>query len=696
MIDGLFLAGNLGVGCLGIPFAFLKSGIVLGSVLIIVLSAVAYMTTLWVAETGFRDLQIRRMEEMMTPTKQGQGHHGPGSSGRRRGRPRGRTWSNHANTTTNDDNNNNDTPVASATTASDSNTKQLVAGGYGTITPPPPSSGRRRSCNSHSHGHKEVTEEKIEFSSLSTLIERESLLHLHTPSPSSARLASPHTLRQLQGGSGGGRLRLPSEDCCHMDHSFLYVYGEEGGEGEDGSGGEAEAEVVELVLRFLGPSAKSGYQVAVMLLMSIGLIAYTQVFVQTFRQQVWASVPEYILATLFAAVVVPLSCVDLAEQISIQVVMAVLRFVSLATLVLGTLVAMCVDSRDSGWDEDPQEEGERHVPLFAVSGFSLMFTTAIFSQLFQHSVPGLVRPLPPPDKQRVPAIFLAALCTTGFFYLVIGTSSVYYFGPRVNQAINLNFVNFSWGLQYIHTGGGGGVLSLVARLFTSCLSMVVVLFPAMDTLSVYPLIANTLGNNLNVSFPHAHKSMHSLLLLLPLSCLPESCQLGVSRADTRSLTALGWRLVAAVPPIVWSMFITDLSLTLQFAGLCGIVVALIIPALLQCCSVRELEECLQDNLSFSVPSPSLLSSSSLSRPPGENEHTNRDLPRADEKDLGVVGDAGAAGRRERGGGCESRRGACNPYVGLFSHVRYTYAVLVLAGLAIVACSGQIYSSILLS
>jgi amino acid permease len=452
-----------------------------------------------------------------------------------------------------------------------------------------------------------VTDIGIEFSSLSTLIEQEAM-RAKTPSPTAA-FYSPHA------GKHKHRLRLSSGEFAMLEAA------EGDGEGEM----EGEAEVVELVLRFLGPSAKSCYQVSVMLLMSIGLIAYTQVFVQTFLQQVWSSVPAYLPSLLFAMVVVPLSCVDLAEQISIQVVMSVLRFVSLGTLVLGTLVAVCMDSRDSGYRH--ASEDENHVPLYDAAGFSLMFTTAIFSQLFQHSVPGLIRPLPPQDKRKVPKVFFCALCTTGCFYLVIGISSIYYFGPKINQAINLNFVNFVWGLKD---------MSFLVNVTVRALSMVVVLFPALDTVSVYPLIANTLGNNLNVSFPHAYKSIHAVL--------EEYTSLELTRLETKRLTTRGWRLLAALPPIVWSLLIADLSLTLQFAGLCGILVALITPSLLQYYSILELEE-------------------------------TRDM-------------CFSSRREEEEGGDEED---CNPYTGAFSHVCYTYVIMVLAVFALIACSCQIYS-----
>ena len=49
----------LGVGCLGIPYAFYQSGIVLGSALIIFLSFISYTAVMWIAETSHRGMQLR-------------------------------------------------------------------------------------------------------------------------------------------------------------------------------------------------------------------------------------------------------------------------------------------------------------------------------------------------------------------------------------------------------------------------------------------------------------------------------------------------------------------------------------------------------------------------------------------------------------------------------------------------------------
>lgn len=139
----------------------------------------------------------------------------------------------------------------------------------------------------------------------------------------------------------------------------------------------------------------------------------------------------------------------------------------------------------------------------------------------------------------------------------------YYFGSRLQQSVNLNFIDFTWGVDRENNNSK----SLFAVV--SAVSMVVVLFPAMDTLSVFPLIANTLGNNLHASFP-----------ALGTSYLKAS-GLFTHPGSLKRATSVVWRLIASVPPIVLSMYVSDLMFSLQVAGLCGIVVALVAPALLQ-------------------------------------------------------------------------------------------------------------------
>jgi hypothetical protein len=138
------------------------------------------------------------------------------------------------------------------------------------------------------------------------------------------------------------------------------------------------------------------------------------------------------------------------------------------------------------------------------------------------------------------------------------------------------------------------------------LSYTIVLFPGLDTLFIFPLICNTLGNNLHSCFPDSRyfvkRYFHGGEEL--------SNQLVYNR------TVIFWRLMASVPPIMISLFINDISLSLQLAGICGKIVSLMIPALLQRYSKEKL------NGAKSLSSTFLLAENPYSSRFSDNVYTN--------------------------------------------------------------------------
>lgn len=106
------------------------------------------------------------------------------------------------------------------------------------------------------------------------------------------------------------------------------------------------------------------------------------------------------------------------------------------------------------------------------------------------------------------------------------------------------------------------------------------LFPALDTLSIFPLICNTLGNNLHSCFPDSRKFVKQYF----------NGGEELSNKTVYRRTVIMWRLVASIPPIFISFFASDISLSLQLAGICGIIVSLMIPALLQRYSKEKLHD----------------------------------------------------------------------------------------------------------
>jgi hypothetical protein len=257
-----------------------------------------------------------------------------------------------------------------------------------------------------------------------------------------------------------------------------------------------EPELVNLLTEFCGPWTTSVYQYCLCLLTYVGLIAYTQVFCTTWENQIGKS-NEWLSVFIFGIIVLPLSCFDLDEQIQSQVLMSALRFLTLIALSIGLAVTLFNETNVSN-EGGGGGGGETTIPLFELSGFGLMFSNALFSQLFQHSVLTLIRPLNNDFhvRTKVPVIFGGALITTSLFYVLISVLSLLVLGDSIEQSININFVYNGWGFH------SNKVYYWIAR----ALSMIIVLFPALDTLSIFPLICNTLSNSLRAFNPRVSRS----------------------------------------------------------------------------------------------------------------------------------------------------------------------------------------------
>ncbi|KAG7346988.1 transmembrane amino acid transporter [Nitzschia inconspicua] len=374
---------------------------------------------------------------------------------------------------------------------------------------------------------------------------------------------------------------------------------------EEGLGRSAKRyEVIDLVDFFLGKFQKGIYQVALLALMYVGLLAYAQVFCNALAAVLWSKmgVPQIV----FGAIVVPLSCMELEEQLGLQSVMASIRFIAIFIIAFGSLVALFLDGSRSNREappyfarENPQGCAMSYTSCF--SGFSVAFSTFVFAQLFQHSVPGLLRPLQdkPSQIKRTPIVLGGSLLTTSFLYVLLGMFAASFFGADTQSSINLNFANFTFGVD-------SGTAPPFIIAFLRCCSTVVVVFPALDTLSIFPLIAHTLGNNLLssygswsirkmarwlVRFDSFNEGGFSSALEEALSDKRyDSLEADIKRRILEKSTeaaSVWWKIVASVPPVLVSIIASDLSISLQLAGIAGIYVAFVAPSLLQIQSIRQ-------------------------------------------------------------------------------------------------------------
>lgn len=310
-------------------------------------------------------------------------------------------------------------------------------------------------------------------------------------------------------------------------------------------------EVNALCRVFLGKLGLQMYTVIICLYLCGALWAYTSVFASAmatalplFGEGMYFSYTCY--AILFGCVVVPLSCLELDEQVPLQVFLTLCRFL-MFFLMIGTSY-LAADDEMEVTNVDAFEAAEN----FQWSGIARTLPILVFANIFHHSIPGLAHPVG--DKRKVGKVFTATNIFTVAAYIILGLTLGAAFGKGINQSSNLNWSTFHAGTG--HVDDNGNVVE--AAWWTRVISHYIMLFPAVDVVSAFPLNAITLGNNI---FGAAYgKRIHEV-------------------EQDRFLRTC-FRLLAAVPPIIFGIIVRDLGTITDYTGTSGFLIGLCFPAML--------------------------------------------------------------------------------------------------------------------
>ena len=367
--------------------------------------------------------------------------------------------------------------------------------------------------------------------------------------------ASAHSLMSAESGGGGGgssaSLQAGADVLALTDTSSQV--------------GARKFEIPELCELFLGVRGRQVYTVVIGIYMYGTLWAYCTVWANA-----WATLLPLTAAgnagsnstsyvsylALFAVLVVPASLMELSEQIGVQVTLSACRIVMLAVMVL-TIVVAHVSGSEGAFGP---ELGESHqsAPAWQPSNIYILLPIAAYANIFHHSIPSLAHPVR--NKSSLGRVFSTALLISWAAYAGIGLVISVYFGEHTKVASNLNW-------RYYNGGGVGVGDGEEVPLFARLVSFFVVLFPAMDVASAYPLNAITLGNNL-------------------MSAVYGSAL--VPAMEKSRLHRTAFRLLAAVPPMLLALVESNLGEITDFTGLTGFAVAFVFPALLSMYSEQRL------------------------------------------------------------------------------------------------------------
>lgn len=324
---------------------------------------------------------------------------------------------------------------------------------------------------------------------------------------------------------------------------------------------ERKFEYVELCRIFLGAKGEKAYIAAVTISIFAQLWGYTSVFSSAMATAAPISKDfgrDYTMYTLiFGSIVVPLSCLDLKEQVQFQMFLTFCRFVVIGLMVMTAFTAG-VDGTTSTTHEKVYfigTDGPEGASLVDFSGFYEMFSVLVYAAMFHNAIPVLSEPVA--DKRTLNIIFRDGFVVCGAAFWVIGYVIAWYFGDHIEQSANLNWEYFVGGTGRQSPDGKWVDVAIWAK----ALSIFVLCFPAVNIVSAYPLNAVVLGNN-----------------LLTKLCGPN---------ETSRHKKTFFRLVSSFPPVFGALFVRDLGIITSYAGILAIITVLCFPALMHLSSKQE-------------------------------------------------------------------------------------------------------------
>eukprot|EP01034_Spumella_vulgaris_P023526 gene23526-29750_t len=298
------------------------------------------------------------------------------------------------------------------------------------------------------------------------------------------------------------------------------------------------------------------------------LWAYCTVFAKSFAsrsplcfifgyQDLWHAQEQsyYGYLIIFGLLVVPVSLMEFHEQIAVQVSLTAFRVVMMALMVGSIGVAYWAggaqfsDTSVSVMHDTDNELSMKWDKLY------LLLPIVAYAFIFHHSVPSLAHPVQ--DKKSLVSIFTYALLISLAAYALVGVVVSQFFGSNLSTASNLNWET------YVGVRNADGSVPFYAHV----VAFFVVLFPALDVASAYPLNAYTLGNNMMSAY--YGRDMHE--------------------HETSRVKLSFFRACAAVPPLFGAMLVSDLDKITKYTGLTGFAVMFIFPALLARCSSVKLK-----------------------------------------------------------------------------------------------------------
>ena len=245
---------------------------------------------------------------------------------------------------------------------------------------------------------------------------------------------------------------------------------------------------------------------------------------------------------VFSVFMLYFTIAGLREQLWMQVFMTVMRFVVMTMVIL-----VCLFSAMSHASISSSDFNDATIPpAISLSDIGRALPIITFASLYQTQLPSIVEQMRNKDR-TVPKVIISTTFISLFYYLMLGMM-VPVAIPDVPSESTMAFREFT-----------GGYARNEKPWWAVTLGYLVVIFPALDVFSSFPLGSVALSDN---------------LMSLVYGSVPKN---SIPRVGYYSL-----KLSACLPPLIIAMLEYDLGNVLDWAGLIGF---FLIPFMIPMCHI---------------------------------------------------------------------------------------------------------------
>ena len=253
----------------------------------------------------------------------------------------------------------------------------------------------------------------------------------------------------------------------------------------------------------------------------------------------WNTYSLFVL--IFAAIVVPISCLELKQQAVFQVIMAIARFVVLLAMAVYSVISAADTQYHTGTSNiTVTSEGDIPYTDFNINGFLAAVPVFMYAQMLEGAIPSLSQPIS--NKRNLVLLYTIAFVVTSFLYGFVGVTVAIYKRNDVKEVCTANWEDLT-----------GSEYSVALR----ALSYFIVLFPSLDACSGYPITVLVMADTVESAFINDPRHMPNRV--------------------TRPVHRFVWAMI----PIICSVFMTNVLDLNKYAGLAGFFVVFWFPPLLQ-------------------------------------------------------------------------------------------------------------------